>query len=318
MTVYKAIQGFAVQNVAGDPTTNAGQVWYNSVASTFRLSKGPIANVWASSPSLNTPRQGMTGSGSNTSMLVFGGYPPTTSTESWNNSAWTAAPAMNTARESTGAGGNNTDAVAMGGYTNTAVGTTETFNGSWTTGNPMSTARYASGGAGFSSSGSLVFGGDPVNKTNTESFNGSWTNTGNLNTGQSNNAGSGSQDRALSMGGQGASSVVERYTTGTWTAVQSLNTGRQDMAAAGDESNGPSIVFGGQDASPAVTGATELWNGSNAWTTGNSMATARKSLAGSIASPATAALAAGGSPLTAGATVEVWAPGGGTFTLTTT
>jgi hypothetical protein len=57
MSDYKGIQGTAVQNFAGDPGDPInGQVWYDSVSSSFKYKVVIPTGAWATGGSLNTAR----------------------------------------------------------------------------------------------------------------------------------------------------------------------------------------------------------------------------------------------------------------------
>jgi hypothetical protein len=58
MAEYKNIKGFKVQTVSTDPAvSNLGQVFYNSTANAFKVTKQSVpAGTWASGGSLNTAR----------------------------------------------------------------------------------------------------------------------------------------------------------------------------------------------------------------------------------------------------------------------
>ena len=73
---------------------------------------------------------------------------------------------------------------------------------------------------------------------------------------------------------------------GAWATGNDLGTARYSLAGAGTQT--ASLAFGG---GPPLTGATELYNGTN-WTEKNDLGTSRATLAGSGTS--TAALAFGG------------------------
>jgi hypothetical protein len=74
MTTYKEINGTAVQNYAGDlPGAVDGQLWYNSTATTFKFQYGATAAAWSTGGSLNTARFWLTGAGTQTAALGFGG-----------------------------------------------------------------------------------------------------------------------------------------------------------------------------------------------------------------------------------------------------
>ena len=90
-------------------------------------------------------------------------------------------------------------------------------------------------------------------------------------------------------------------TVGTWAAGGNLNTSRGYSAGAGTQT--AALVFGGYVA-PAVTTATESWNGSSWTTSPNSLNTARSDIAGFGIQ--TAALAAGGTIPPASGATELW------------
>ena len=98
--------------------------------------------------------------------------------------------------------------------------------------------------------------------------------------------------------------------SGAWQTGGNLNTSRSSLVGAG-ASNTASLAFGGETG-PAVTGATELYDGTS-WTTGGTLSTARSTLGG--AGTQTSALAAGGSPTTTA--TEEFTGGNATITLTT-
>jgi hypothetical protein len=60
--------------------------------------------------------------------------------------------------------------------------------------------------------------------------------------------------------------------------LNSLNTARKELAGCGTQSL--SLAFGGVLVPGAVTGATELWNGTSWTTSPGTMATARRGLGG--------------------------------------
>jgi len=139
MTTYNQIAGRRVNFLSSDPTyvdTNTdGQVWYNS--STATLKAWLPTGAWGSGGSLNTARSNVSGIGTQTASLVFGGNNPSTgATESYNGIAWTPVSSMNTARTALAGAGIQTAAVAFGGLTlpgPTPRTATELWNGtSWT------------------------------------------------------------------------------------------------------------------------------------------------------------------------------------------
>jgi hypothetical protein len=192
MSDYKGIQGTAVQNFAGDPGDPiAGQVWYDSVSSSFKYQNVITTGAWATGGNLNTGRYSGSGAGIQTSALFFGGTTDdgatnTGATESYNGTAWTSSPnSLGTARRFCAGAGTQTAALNASGFTTVNVGNNESWNGtSWTEVGDVNTARRVLGGVGASNTAALVFGGfTTVVVNNTESWNGtSWTEVNDLNT----------------------------------------------------------------------------------------------------------------------------------------
>ena len=116
---------------------------------------------------MNTGRIFLSGCGTQTAALGFGGYPPPgalANTELWNGTNWTEVNDLNTARQRFAGAGTNTAALAFGGQPSfTAV--TETWNGTnWTEVGDLNTGRRYLAGAGTNTDG-LAFGGDTSSLT---------------------------------------------------------------------------------------------------------------------------------------------------------
>jgi hypothetical protein len=81
---------------------NLGQVFYNSTADAFKVTKdnsGIPLGTWASGGNLNTARSSVGGAGTQTAALAFGGNPiPIALNESYNGTSWTEVNDLNTAR----------------------------------------------------------------------------------------------------------------------------------------------------------------------------------------------------------------------------
>ena len=132
MTTFKEIRGTAVQSVSSDPSNpESGQIWYNNsigVLKGYALS----AASWGSGGSLSTARDRLSGAGTQTVGLGFGGYSTpiaavTTATEEYNGSAWTAGGNLGTARSSLGGAGIQTAALGFGGNVTAQVANTEEY-----------------------------------------------------------------------------------------------------------------------------------------------------------------------------------------------
>ena len=321
MTVYKGINGFAVQSLATDPTYNEGQVWYNNASYAFKVASLTTSGTWATGGNLNTGRSSLGGAGIQTAALAFGGYvasPSGTMTETYNGTSWTTVPAtLGTGRYNVNGFGTQTAAVAAGGNLPPSTGSTEKYNGStWTASGGLTTNRFSGGAFGTQIAGLFangdVYPSSPRNGNQTESFNGTiWaslspTTTGRPSVGASNG---GSQTAGLIFGGNppGVTAATESWNGTSWTTVNSLNTARRQLQGGGTQT--AALAAGGQ--SP-ITGATELWNGTS-WTTNpNSMGTARYAANRGSGNAQTAGIVFGGNPpalTVTSATEEFTGPG---------
>ena len=88
MAEYKGIHGTKVQDYTTDPDNPiTGQVWYNETANTLKFQYEITAGAWSTGGSLNTARTLLSGAGTQTAGLGFGGDvgpgAGTTSTEEW-------------------------------------------------------------------------------------------------------------------------------------------------------------------------------------------------------------------------------------------
>jgi len=315
-----------IESTASDPSPAAtGTVWYNSTSAVMKFQSVTTAGTWAAGGNLNTARNSLGGSGTQTAGLGFGGYgpgfgPSGNMTESYNGTSWTTLPAtLGTGRYQISGFGTQTAAVAAGGNLPPSTGSTEKWNGtSWTASGSLNTPGFAAGTFGTHTAGLLaardVFPSSPRAGTQTEAYNGtSWTSLNPVNTGrQSVGASNGApQTAGLIFGGNPMSppnttSATESWNGTNWTTVSSLNTARRQLMGGGTQTE--ALAVGGQT---PVTGATELWNGSS-WTTNpNSMGTARYLGNRGGSNLQTAGIVFGGSPGVAqvAATEEFTGPG---------
>ena len=77
MATYKELKGFKVRSVASAPTTDIGQVWYNTTNNTLQFD-GVGAGAWASGTNMPSGRQYGTGIGTAPSAaIVAQGQGPT-------------------------------------------------------------------------------------------------------------------------------------------------------------------------------------------------------------------------------------------------
>ena len=257
VTALPSAVGDAIESTATDPVSpTEGQIWYNSSEGKLKI-YGLVAAVWSSGGNLNTTRYALSGAGTQTANLVFGGQTgiPQASrvanTESYNGSSWTAVTAMTTARRQIGPFGIQTAALGAGGYTTNETNIVESWNGtSWTSSPSLPGNKRAAASAGTQTAG-ILFGGEP---------------------------------------GGGPTATTESWNGSTWTSVNSMNTARAALQGGQSGTQTAALAFGGA-VGPANSGATESWSGTS-WTTVTSMTTARQSLA--HGGNQTAALGSGG------------------------
>jgi hypothetical protein len=133
---------------------NLGQVFYNSTANAFKVTKQSVSGgTWASGVALPTAIKGFASAGTQTAAIAAGGEnepgDKLTSTFEYDGSSWTTGGNLNAGkRENTGAG-TQTAALSMGGDLPPYTGQTEEYNGSsWSEQNDLATARGAAAGMG--------------------------------------------------------------------------------------------------------------------------------------------------------------------------
>jgi len=252
-------------------------------------------STWTEKGNLNSARQALSGVGTNTATLAFGGGPvAVTGTESWDGTSWTDIANLNTARFWGGASGIQTAALYYAGYVSAVVDNTEYWDGTtWGVGTVVNTARYLVGGspAGTNLSALLSGGSLPPSTNATEE----WT----LDTGA-----------AISIVQEGqvwyntTSTVLKGYGqqgTGAWASGTVLNTGRGMAGGVGLQT--AAIVFGGTLGHPLPRVANvEKYDGTT-WTEVNNLLALRDAMA--AFGTQTAALGAGGEPGTTNA-CETW------------
>ena len=234
----------------------------------------------------------ISGAGTTTSGLVFGGLAPPGSavatTESWDGSSWTEVNDMATAiYKGAGCGASSLSALSFGGHG--YVTTTQEWEF------PPATQAKLKEGLLFLSGGTTLKGfGKAAGIPST-----SWASGGSLNAGRyrvsASNTG-GTVSASIIFGGYAPSSPppnnyfasTESYDGTSFTEVNDLNTARS--SASGFGSSTSAIMAVGNQGPKAQT---ELWNGTS-WTEVNDVNTGRSQLAGGGIS-GTAGLIFGGS-----------------------
>ena len=329
VTTLPEALGQAIKSVAGSPPSQAvGDIWYNSVTGTLK-NYVTVAAAWASSGNLNTARQQIVGTGTESAGLIAGGLASTGTTgasEEYNGSSWTNGGTMGTGRRIGGFSGTQTAAFFAGGFVPPATNATEEYNGSsWAGGGNLPSTRAASGAAGTLTAG-VMFGGytggppyDGIATTN--EYDGStWTAGGNLNTSRNNPGGDGIQTAALAFAGNdapgGAIGVTESYDGSTWTtSPATLGTSRYSFSSSKAGSTSAAFAFGGLATGGGSLSASEKYDGTS-WTADASITTARGYAAG-FGTTSSAVIAGGSTPTYSNATEEYTDAFNATRTVTT-
>ncbi len=232
---------------------------------------------WTSGNNINPQRQGHSGAGVLTAGVIFGGNDGTilNKTEEYDGTNFSNVNNMNTARENLSGVGIQTAALAAGGANPgpTVKNSTESYDGTnWTTLANINTARRGLGGFGDTSN-SVITGGAPYTAV-TETWDGtSWsTSPATLATARVffGDAGAGSSTAGIVASGQiatGRTAVTEEYnksintiTAAAWSSGGAYPTDTVDVGSAGTRTAG--LIFSGETPAPAVTQATNEYNGS--------------------------------------------------------
>jgi len=329
MAEYREIQGAAVQSLASSTGTIEGQIWYDNVNGVFKLEAATISGAWATGGVYPTNSTTMSGAGTQTAAIAFGGRVnpgpngPTNISATYDGSSWTATPPINTSRRDAGSAknGSQTAALMIAGYISTETNACEEYNGStWTSVNnyPVS-AREHDQGTGIQTSALCSAGYTGSYITTTCTYDGtSWTALGapsDMNSARFAGTTSGTEAAAVMFAGTGAAGNIETWDGSTWSEeAATFNTPRNAGGSAGTSID--AVFFGGETPGPTASNATETWDGTSFATTAN-MTTGRYSMA--CNGTASAALSTGGSGGGQNATEEFTGAGAPeTRTITTT
>jgi len=316
MSTYREIHGKAIKSLSTDPSDAnvAGQVWYNTDSNTFKSVLK--VEAWVSSaPLLQDYRQGGYAGDTQSSYMIFGGYPiPTNNNKTfeYNGSGWAAGGNLGTGKYLNGGAGTQTAGLDYGGYNGSAPITipggnvTQEYNGTaWSDASAtMGTARYNCLGSGTQTAALSAAGissppanAPSANNNFSEEYNGSsWSEGNNLNTPRNvSGSQSGTQTAAIMFGGfaypSSFKSDVENYDGTSWTSGTSLPAGRVRAGTSGTQTD--ALVYGGS--LPSVTDTCLSWDGTT-FSSVPSLATARQGGGNSQNAPSTGAVLAGGSP----------------------
>lgn len=270
-----------------------------------------VSSAWTTSNNMITARRytmGVAG-GLQNAALAIGGSEPAKSdhVEHYDGNTWADGGFLPNTAAGAGASGTENSALKFGGTPSTE---TVSYNGFvWQTGGSLSTAACYLGSAGFTEDSALAFGGKaPAIETSTEEYNGvTWSEGGALGTAVAYNAGAGSQNAALSMGGQNPSPAAAGAVSGStchydgtsWSAGGGLIHDVNSSTAAGSQN--AALLYGGV-VTPSAPAQTAEYDG-NVWISCSDMNTGRFGGArgGSVNF---ALMAGGGSPGASSATEE--------------
>jgi len=233
---------WAIGGVVGTArtTASAGTQTANVIFA-GQLSNSPYGNQsvveeyngssWSEVTNYPTSVGNLSGTGTQTAALGFGGYPNVTATNEYDGTNWTSGGALGTGRELLSGIGVQTAAFAAGGYIRgpeTYTTPVEQYNGSsWTSAPSMNTGKYGRTGNGTTSA-ALASGGNPSSNA-TEEYNGSsWTTVNARPYSASTAMGSGIQTAALNYGGNpaGAVKTTVKYDGTNWSAEPNMTTSR--------------------------------------------------------------------------------------------
>ena len=277
-------------------TSSAGEVWYNTAEEKLYFTYD--INSWTEVSDLNQSRRGTSVAGHSGLALAAGGRIAPSSpymsscTELWEGISWTAVNALNEDQGFGGMAGTACAAILMS--VGSAQGTegNELWNGTnWSTGPDGGLGVYgavATSGTANASIHTGGGGGSGQSCPETAEWNGSaFYAAADMPTGRAGHGQAGTQNAAYSFGGgtqtppsavqQDGSSV--KYNGTSWSTDAFLPIGVRDGGGAG--TSNAAIHFGGYPASspyPNITNTYE-YNGS-AWSTVNSLNTARSQLQG--------------------------------------
>jgi hypothetical protein len=232
---------------------------------------------WTAGGNLNTARYWLSGCGTQTAGLGFGGYTLpsyTGATEEYNGTSWTTTNPLNTNRFQSGGAGVQTAGLAFGGaqYPGGNINNTEEYDGSsWTAVNALPTVRISSAGGGTQTAAIGVGGattGSPAVTNTVVLYDGTnWTSGTNYPTTISQTNFAGIQTNGLAFGGAIAGPTNFQVATNTWngstwTSSSNKATATQQGGAGGNTNSASALGFGGfKSGSPAYFNGSEEFTG---------------------------------------------------------
>ena len=262
---------------------------------------------WTAGNAISPGRQGHAGAGVSTAGVIFGGNDGTVlnKTEEFNGTNFSNVNNMNTARQNLSGVGIQTAALAAGGGTTPVTTAAEVYDGTnWTTVGSMNTARQGMGSFGTSTSAAVTGGSTGSNSTATETWDGtSWTTSpATLATARAfyGDCGAGSSTAGIVAGGYSTATIgnteeynksINTFTAAAWASGGAYPTATADVGSAGTRTAG--LIFAGETPAPAVTQATNEYNGST-FSSGGNTVVGRAFMTG--LGTQTAAVGVGGAP----------------------
>ena len=282
-----------VSILGSDPTLTEGLLWYNSSSNVLKVAR--LIGAWGSGGNLTESRLFITGAGTLTAGLAWGGTSgggagKVSTSEEYNGTAWTAGNSIGTAIYNHGGCGTQTAALSAGGTTLTNVaeeydGTNWTTSGVGTLGAAMAGNRC--GGTQSSAISTAGYASGSYTAV-TEEYDGStWGSGGALSDDRETTAVTGASVSAcLCLGGEdggGKKTITEEYNGTAWSTGGALAVATARIEASGTVD--AALSFGGQSASDFLTTA-QTYNGS-AWSSGDTLTQKRGQHCGDGTSTAT-------------------------------
>lgn len=262
-------------NTARTTLTGAGSQTANVIFA-GQLNNPPFGNQslveeyngtsWSEVNNYPTTVNNLSGLGTQTAALGYGGFPNVTASNEYDGTNWTSTGSLNTGRELASANiGIQTAGLAAAGFIRPSSPTTATeeYNGStWTTVTGCNTSLYGRCGSGTETAG-LISGGQNGGTNNaTEEYNGSTWTTGNTRPWSAGSSmGSGIQTAALHYGGNpaGAVTTTASYDGTNWTTETSMSVAKSMGGGCGAGTSGAALASSGNP-----SGATEEFTGAGA------------------------------------------------------
>ena len=244
MSDFRTLKGLFIKHVSSDPSNlGAGDIWFNTTTQKLRVVTS--IGAWASGNNMGTARYQLSGCGTQTAGLGYGGYAAPgdpgslDNTEEYNGSSWSDGEAMSSKRSQLSGQhvGTQTAALSIGG--NSPAGNygalCEEYDGTdWASTDSLTTARSYTAGFGIQTA-AVAGGGSTSPATDaTEEYNGtSWANGEDMvGTDRYSATGTGTLTAGLAVGGHNpptAYDLAEEYDGTDWAAATAIPTGKKGI-----------------------------------------------------------------------------------------